>query len=314
MAVGLLLFLLAAIGCSRQTAPERVETSRRPLSATELARVGDAVITRAAFQHEWERRVDGRSKEEQLQEAIRFQALLARARAAGLDREPEVKAAFDRMVVGKFEEEQLRRRGIDSIQLTEAEIKAYYEDHPERFSTPRQIRLGLIQLKVSGKATAEKREEFRQRAEALWAHARHTNDVGFRQLALQHSEDQSTRYSGGDTGWFDPAQADSRWDAEVVRAGAILSGPDELAPLVQTGDGFFIVKMLGTRLAARRPFEEIRDGIEYQLRLRKAHEIRETFYQEAKAGLTIEINRAALETVPDRLLHARTKPPHLPPE
>jgi len=309
-----LLLLLGAIGCSRQTALQRAESSPRPpLAATDLARVGDVVISRQAFEREWERRMDGRTREQLLREMIRFETLLAQARASGVDRDPEVRAAFARMVVGKFEEEQLRQRRVDSVSVTEAEVRAYYESHPERFNTPRQIRLGLIQCKFSSKATSEKREELRQHATALWNQARQTNDFGFRQLALEHSEDQTTRYAGGDTGWMLLQQGNSRWGPEVLRAADALSTSGDLAPLLQTASGFFIVKLLGTQPAGRRRLEEVRDGIEYQLRLEKAQQIREAFFQEAKAGLTIEVNEAALESVPDHALHAATSlPPSLP--
>jgi parvulin-like peptidyl-prolyl isomerase len=305
--------LMVLTGCGRDSVPERADAARPPLADTEVARVGNVAISRQAFEREWERRTDVRSKEELLQEMIRFESLLAQARAAGVDRNPEVAAAFNRMVVGKFQEEQLDRRGLDSIPVSEAEVQAFYENHPERFTSPAQVRLGMTFCRASAKATPEKRQQLRQEAEALWNQASQAGDDGFRQLARQRSDDQATRYAGGDTGWFVPGQTVSRWEPEVIKAALALAQPGDLAPLVETGSGFYIVKLLGTQPASQRPLAEVRDGIVYQLRMEKAQQLRQKFFEEMQAGLAIEINRAALDAVPDRAMQTATsQPPSLP--
>jgi len=305
-----LLLLLA--GCSRSSTPDGEAISPRPSDAP-IARVGDVTISRAAFDQEWKRRADARSKNEVLQEMIQFESLLARARATGADRDPELVTAFQRMVVGRFQEEQLNRRGLDSVQVSEAEIETFFQEHPDRFTTPKQVRLGLIQRKASPKADPARRAQLHQETESLWTQAKQTGEDGFRQLAMKYSDDQATRYAGGDTGWFVPEQTDSRWEPKIVEAVSSLSAPGELAPLVETGSGFHIVKLLGTQQARLRPLSEVRDGIEYQLRLEKAQVLRQQFFQEMRAGLAIEVNQAALDAIPDRALQASTRqPPSLP--
>lgn len=301
------------IGCGREVASNRTEPTRQHLPDTAIARVGESTISRQAFEEQWNRRSDVRSKEELLQEMIRFASVLAQARAAGVDRDPDVVAAFNRMVVGKFQEDQLQRRGLDSIQASEAEIREYYQTHLDRFTTPARIRLGVIACKTSTKATPEKREQGRHVATALWNQAKEANDDGFRQLAMKYSDDQATRYAGGDTGWFVPEQPTSRWEPEVVTAALGLSKPGDMAPLVETGRGFYIVKLLGQQAALHRSLAEVRDGITYQLRQQKAQRLRQSFFQEMRAGLAIEINRSTLDAIPDRVMETATsQPPSLP--
>ena len=310
VACSVLLFLA---GCTRESTSSRTEAAGSRFSDSDVARVGRATISREAFEREWNRRTDARSKEELLQELIRFESLLANARTAGLDRDPEIVAAFNRMVVGKFQEDQLHRRGLDSIQVSESEVQQYHEGHPERFTTPNQIRLGLIRRRASPKAAPAAREQLRQEAQALWNQARQASDDGYRQLAVQHSDDQATRYAGGDTGWFVPERITSRWEPEIMQAALALSQPGELAPLVETRSGYYIVKLLGTQPASRRPLGEVRDGIQYQLRMEKAQQLREKLFEEMQAGLAIEINRASLDTIPDRPMQTATaRPPPLP--
>jgi peptidyl-prolyl cis-trans isomerase C len=304
----LLIFSALFTSCGRTSSPN--PTARLNQIADDcIARVGDAVISRQTFEQEWRRGADVRNKEDLLQEMIRFESLLAKARAAGVDRDPEVMAAFNRMVVGRFQEDQLQGRGLDSISLSEAEIQAAYQNQIERFTTPQQVRLRVIYCKASAKATAEKREEARQRANTLWNQARETDDDGFRRLALQRSDDQATRYAGGDSGWINPKQPDSRWDPAVVRSVAALSTPGDFAPLLEYESGFYIVKLLDTRPKSVRPLEQVRDGIEHQLRMEKARQLRETFFKEMQTGLKIEINHAALEAVPQPVKHADAAAP-----
>jgi peptidyl-prolyl cis-trans isomerase C len=292
------LTLAGFAGCSRNSTPERSDKAPAQLSPTGLARVGQVIITRHGFEQEWQRRADLRGKEELLQEMIRFESLLAKARAAGVDRDPEVVAAFHRMVVGRFQEQELARRGMDSISISEAEVRFAYSNQMEKFTTPAQVRLRVIYCKTSPKADPGKRDELRQRARHLWKQGGDADDDGFRQLALQHSDDQATRYAGGDSGWIDPTDGDSRWNSAVRKAAASLSRPGEVAPLIETHDGFHIVRLIGTRPANVRPFEQVRDGLEHQLRAEKARQLRDDFFKEMQAGLAIEINREALDAVP----------------
>ena len=306
------LLPLCLAGCTRDAKTARTDAPPK-LTATDIARVGQVVISGPAFEQEWQRRTGVRTREELLQELIRFESILARARAAGVDRDPEMVAAFNRLVGGKFQEDQLRHRGLDSTALSGEEIEVWYQSHLHRFTTPKQLRAAVIHCKASAKASAEKREELRQQAEALWNQARKTNEAGFRQLALRHSDDQATRYAGGNTGWFTPGQNDSSLESEVMRAASALARPGDFAPLVETAQGFYIVKLVDARPESRRPLEQVRDGIEYQLRAEKAERLRQDFIREMQAGLPIEINRAALDAIPDRALRASNQQPPVSP-
>lgn len=190
--LGVVLVLMASLfGCGRR--PGDGEAQQGKLLADTAASVGGKQISMEAFERAWRRRGGTRSKDEVLREMVRFEATLAKARAAGLDRDPELMAAVERLVVSKFEESQLQRLGGGEIQISDAEMRSYYDTHGERFSSPAKIRLGIIVREASAKAAPERRAVLRQEAEALWREASRSAEVGFRSLAVEHSEDQSTR-------------------------------------------------------------------------------------------------------------------------
>src|SRR5436309_14212909 len=102
----LLLFFLVA--CDRKPgAQPRAEPRTTAPEGDAVAVVGEAVITREAFQAELNRRGGVRSKESVLDETIRFEALLARANAAGYDHHTAVRAGVTRASVTRFTEARL---------------------------------------------------------------------------------------------------------------------------------------------------------------------------------------------------------------
>lgn len=81
---------------------------------------------------------------------------------------------------------------------SEAKIKAYYDSHPEQFSTPEQVKARHILIQArEGDAEAEKKalakiEDIAKRAK--------TEDFG--KLASELSEDPGSKARGGDLGFF----------------------------------------------------------------------------------------------------------------
>lgn len=80
----------------------------------------------------------------------------------------------------------------------EAELRAYYESHPELFTQPEQLRLSMILLKIDPSASASEREQVLERAQDLAKQLAIGAD--FAALARQYSGDRSAA-EGGDMGY-----------------------------------------------------------------------------------------------------------------
>ncbi|MBK5105102.1 MAG: peptidylprolyl isomerase, partial [Burkholderiales bacterium] len=83
-------------------------------------------------------------------------------------------------------------------QPSEAELRAYYESHPEQFTQPEQLRLSMILLKIDPSSEAPERELVVARAQDLAGQL--ANGADFAELARQHSDDR-TAPDGGDLGY-----------------------------------------------------------------------------------------------------------------
>ncbi len=320
LGIGIILPFLA-IGCRKPAEPAATAPSGPPV----LAQVEDSVITVAQFEAELARRSQrggGRvptpqDREALLDEMVRFEVSFAHAKAAGLDRDPEMIQRFRRMVVARYEE-QHHADQEKTPAPTAAEVESYYRDHPAEFSQPEKVRGALLFLKVSPKAIEEKKQGALRRAESIRAEAvqQASAQPSFGDLARQHSEDAATRYRGGDSGWITKGQKNYAWPQEVVAAMFALKTTGEISPVVRTSDGLYLVKLMERTEAAAAPLDQVRERIAWRLHQDRIQRGQKDFYERQKAGLRVAVNRDLLETVklptPPDSATAAAPPPALP--
>src|SRR5713226_2142040 len=117
--VSLALLVLLGFGCSKRVANPDV-----------LALVGSRPITIQDFEREmkwWqESRRPMPDKDALLEQMIRRELRLQKARAAGLENDPEVKRRYEIMLAGRVEELELRPV-LEQVKATPEDVHATYE-------------------------------------------------------------------------------------------------------------------------------------------------------------------------------------------
>ena len=274
-----------------------------------LATVGGQAILLTDYQAELERRGHrfsrAAAKEELLEELVNSEAVYLRAKEAGFEQRPDIARQIKQFIVHRFIEEQNKS---EAAPVSDKEIADYYHAHPARFTNPARVHFAVIEFGYSPKATEARKDEVRQRAAAVLAEA---NLSGFTALAQHHSEDQATRYRGGDAGWVSRNE-NSRWPSTVIEAAFALEAQGELAPVITTSNGCYLVKLLERKEAGRRPLVEVAEAIRYELALKARQSSQDEFYNAVKADLTIEINQALLNSLPAPSSRPMSTPPALP--
>jgi parvulin-like peptidyl-prolyl isomerase len=299
--------------CHRQ--PSATPPSDTP-RADVLATVGGQAILLADFQAELQRRAHrparAGAKEELLEELVNSEAVYLRARQAGFEQRPDIARQIKLFIVQRFIEEQ---QHVESrlASPTQDEIGQYYLDQAARFATPEKVRFAVIQFAYSAKAANEKKEEMLTRATAVLVEASSSNatELTFSALAQRHSEDQATRYQGGDAGWLSRNES-SRWPSAVIDAAFALKKEGGLAPVIITSNGCYLVKLLERKEAGHKPLAEVAEAIRYELAVKARHRAQDEFYNTAKADLAIEINHALLNSLPAPSSPPISTPPVLP--
>jgi parvulin-like peptidyl-prolyl isomerase len=275
-------------------------------------------ITREAFERELMRRapVPGfRDSEEAekaavLEEMIRFEVLHQKALATGYDKDPEIQAEVKRMLVAKFQERYFAK--AQHPQVSQEEIADYYRQHPAQFGTEERVRVALIEFKIPRTAPPEKRAEAARKAAAVLAEAKSSPaaDGTFGLLAQAHSEDQASRYRGGDIGWLRAGDTNGGWDRSLLAAISGLEKPGEFGPVISTPSAYYVIRLVERQAASMRPLETVKDGVAYLAAREKERKTREEIYGTLAKGLRIHTNQALLQAI--RVPATALKPPASP--
>lgn len=197
-----------------------------------------------------------------------------------------------------------------SVIVAEADVRAYYDQNQARFGTDAQWRASHILIAAEGgdKAAARKQaEEVLKRLQA--------NPKEFEKIAREQSKDTGSAANGGDLGFFGKGMMVKPFEETVVQL-----KPSETSGIVETEFGFHIIRLTDVKPAQVKPFEEVRAGIEKDLRAQQAQkrfaEAAEQFtnlvYEQAdslkpaadKLGLKIQtvdqLTRAGLPAAPNQ--------------
>ena len=308
----MLLALLAGLGsgCGKKSEPNV------------LARVGEQVITVDDFKAEMQRRKAAArrlpDRQTLLAEMIARAALVERARSAGLEHAPDVRRTFEDVLIAKLKESELQPK-LDAVKVTPEEIRAAYEAESARFTRPAKAHLAIVFIAADSKWETNRLAEIAARAEAARQLALElpSAEKSFGKVAADFSEDQITRYRGGDAGWFtgDTSLAE-RWPKEVIGAGLALTNSGDLTGILQTEEGFYFVKKMDARPAMVTPLASVQAGIEYRLLTAKHVRAEEDFKSSLLAATQVQTNTGLLGTLeyPTQFVAqtAASTPPALP--
>lgn len=307
-------------GGSQHAPNSSVEPSLTGLTnSVDVARVGTNLISAERFREmlrakriapdeSWARVGD-----EALGDLIRFESMYSQAIARGYDRDPKIRERIRKLIVAQYQEDLMPNEAAARVP-GDAEIRAFYDSHPERFREPPAVRPAILLMRISTKATPEKRQELRRKLEGLLTSARQLGDPtkGFDHLARMHSEDPATRYSGGDCGWLSNLQAGGQWSEAMVRAVDGLKRPGDVSEVVEHPAGLCLIRLIDRRAAAPMPLGQVRDRIAWELRQESRSKAQAEFYRQQTNGLVIMVQTNLVRAVLESEKAAKEKT-HLPP-
>ena len=253
-------------------------TSAATAATNPIATVGDQTITTEKVRQTIARHgynvFELDSAKKALDDVINTEVLAAAARQQGYDKDPEIAERIKQLLVERFVQDKVDKP-LQGVAPTEDELKAYYDSHQQEFSQPGMARAQLLTFMVrEGKAT----EALARANESL---AAMKNGQIFEEIAAKNSDDPSERVSKGAPTWFTEGRANRRYPEEVITALFKLTKPGEMAGLIQTPRGVYLVKLAEKRATIVRSFAEARPSV-----LRSVlHEKRQKAYADLCAKL-----------------------------
>ena len=176
------------------------------------------------------------------------------------------------------------------VQVTDAEIQAFYDQNKDTFSRPEERRARHVLVKVDATADQATLDAARKTIESVAAQARAGTD--FAQLAARYSDDPGSKNQGGDLGFFPRGRMVPEFDEAVFSM-----APGAISDPVRTSFGYHVIELVEVRPAGQRPLAEVKEQIKGQLRFprlrEEASKLAKELHAKVKAGA--DLRKAAEE-------------------
>ncbi len=199
--------------------------------------------------------------------------LVDEAKRRGLSDRPDIKRQLveleERLTVQALLAEEERAAAPPS----EAELKAYYEQHRDEFAEPARVRVGRVLIRGDAMQRA-----LRERAER--AAARLRNGEALTRVAL--AGDGPEKHKGGELGWV------AQNETPESRAALALRKSGEVA-VVQILEGWSVLVLLERQEGRIPPFEEIRPVVAGKLEPSRQRQIFERLLGRLRTGADVQV-------------------------
>lgn len=148
---------------------------------------------------------------------------------------------------------------IEALLADEApRVRAFYDEHPERYRQPEKVRARHILLRVAPDADEQEVERVRALAAAALERVRAGEE--FAKVAGELSEDPGSKERGGDLGFFARGQMVPPFE-EV----AFSLEPGATSDVVKTDFGFHVIRVEERQAAEERSFDDAARDIAVEL-------------------------------------------------
>ena len=180
------------------------------------------------------------------------------------------------------------------INISDEEVKKYYEDNKSKFHRPEAYHTRHIlaayfppeALKNQTIGELKKNKEYfaqiaEQKIDKVIEELK--NGADFKELAKTQSDDESSRESGGDLDFIYKGIFEASFD----KAAGELK-PGETSGKIRTRFGFHVIKLIEKKPAEIAPFEEMKTGIQKYLFLEEAKKHVANYVEKLKQNAKIE--------------------------
>lgn len=220
---------------------------------------------------------------------LRSQLQAAEAERRGYGKHPDVVLAQKQNAV-----QELLQHDFDekfTVRSVPAEdVKKHYDEHLAEFVRGEGRRVSW--LRTPDEATAK----------ALLPEAKATDMRAFRELVRNKSTDETTKQRGGDLRYFDVSgrsfDADDHYvDPVIVKVAFALNHVGDTSDVVQTADGFGIVKLSGIRDAENHTLAEAEERVRSRLWREKRQAAIDATLEELKKQLKVVVHPELIDAV-----------------
>lgn len=264
-----------------------------------VAEVKDYLLSRPVSAGQ---RVTGDAVEKRVDEMVTAEVLFQEALRLELDQQPEIRRNIRHMLAQKLLLEKIDQPVL-SREISDQELREYFEQHRLDFTRPEQLRLADIFIAVDEGASEGEREQQSALADDILAQAiaRKGERFGFSELVRSYS-DKHPGYAIGDTGFFDMQGLPIGIDSALTRAAFSLGKNGEIfQQVIATPLGYHVIMRVGRRAAIEKEYTDVRYELEQQIRHDELASRRRAYVDEIRKKADVHIDVAQVTRLGNEL-------------
>ena len=221
-------------------------------------------------------------------------SLAAQARAAGLDKDPEVQPRLaleiDRLHAGlqiaRIEEGAGRAFDSRRPQL-EARARELYLANRDKYRVPEQVAASHILFDTKKRTPEEALKLAQETRTKILAGG------NFNEIAKQVSDDPSAQRNGGHIDYFDKTQMDPAF----ADAAFALKNVEDVSEPVRSSFGYHLIRLEGRRPATARTFDQVKESLIAAERAKFIDDQRDAALAPVKNDPATKVNQAAVDAL-----------------
>ncbi|WP_367157700.1 peptidylprolyl isomerase [Bdellovibrio bacteriovorus] len=217
------------------------------------------------------------TKEQFLEDLVRYEMGVQEAEKRNLQKDPIVQDRFNQEMYKALLEKDIGQR-VQKIQVSDAEMKAWYAKNPE-------LRTSHILIEFKAGATPAQVAEAKKRATEIYEEVKKSKRP-FEELVKLYSDDALSKQVGGDIGWQSRVTLVPNYYEAVVNMKV-----GEITGLIETQFGFHVIKLTGRRSFENANKRQIRAAVFDE----KRKQVFNDYFERMKKSYPIKENKGLLK-------------------
>ncbi|MBI3448794.1 MAG: peptidylprolyl isomerase [Acidobacteria bacterium] len=199
-------------------------------------------------------------------------------KAQGIDKDAFLLSINRNLAINKL----IQTNVFEKITVTDADAKAYYDQHPQEMQKPEEVRASHILVRLPQGTTDDQKKAAKARIDEAAKKAKAGED--FAALAKTYSQDPGSAEQGGDLGFFPKGKMVPAFDAV-----AFTLKVGQISDVVETQFGYHVIKVTDRHAAQSATYDEVGERLKSFLKQRQARTTVQTYLKGLRDSAKVEI-------------------------
>jgi peptidyl-prolyl cis-trans isomerase C len=236
-------------------------------------------------------------KKEFLDNLVRFEVLAREAEKQGLAKDPDVQLTLKKIMVQKLVQKNFQQDAAGANQVPDAELQTYFDEHKAEYYRPKKVRAAAVVFNApAGSPDRAKKLATAKKALEKLKKEEKKNSLAFAQIVTEFSDDAVSKAAAGDLNFKSEEELEKSYSKELAQAVFALKA-GETSGVIETPQGFYIVKITGQQEEMNRTFDQVKSQISAKLYREKKTKEFDGWLKKLKDDAKVTVDEKALDSV-----------------